>query len=477
MSPESDKPATALELSHALRARETTVTALVEQSLERIAADRRAAVPIDAWATVEQAEVLRTRAAELDAALARAEPLHPLAGIPFGVKDLLDTSDLPTEAGSARWRGRRPTTDATAVRHTREARALMIGKTRTHEFAGGVTTPPTGNPFDTTRTPGGSSGGSAAAVAAGQCAWAIGTDTLGSVRMPAALCGVVGLKPTQELVSRQGVAVLSTSLDHVGVLTLDCADAAATLDLLSGPARPPRLPAVPQDLPLMLGVLDVGADTGTDADIEPGVAAAYAAAGEQLAAVTGAATRTVRLRPGSEYVAIGFDVLAFEAADWHAPLLATDVDPGHDYGPDVRALLEYGVRLGEDAYHRALRQMATVRSEAQRLFADIDVLILPAVPFAAPLRSRTEYRWPSGRLAPLAEDMPRFTAFGDLTGLPAVTVPVGRSGGLPVAVQLVGRRNTDHRLLALGALIQERIAPTQPATSDSSLAATSPAAR
>ncbi|HKT37484.1 MAG TPA: amidase, partial [Ktedonobacterales bacterium] len=228
--PHPAEPATIAEAIAMLRNREISAVELTARCLRQI---ERLDSSLQACVTV-LAESAQEQASAADAVLAKGHNPRPLVGIPLGIKDLFQTRGIRTTAGSRVLADWLPDTDATVVAKLAEAGAITVCKTNTHEFAFGTLTPPTCNPWDTTRVPGGSSGGSAVAVATGECLGALGSDTGGSIRIPSGWCGVTGLKPTFGLVSKAGVVPLSWSLDHAGLIALTVEDCALLLDAIAG---------------------------------------------------------------------------------------------------------------------------------------------------------------------------------------------------------------------------------------------------
>lgn len=391
-----------------------------------------------------------------DAALAAAEGAteairqgddRPLVGIPVAVKDMLDTAGVPTEAGSRVFEGRVPQEDAPAWAALRDAGAILLGKARTHEFAYGSATPPTKNPWSLDRTPGGSSGGSAAALAAGLAPAALGTDTGGSIRIPSGLCGTVGLKPTKDLVPTVGTIPLSWTLDHVGPMARTPQDCKTLLEaVVSGqPTAPPELPRQ-----VKVGVI---ADPGP---LHPAVAGAVERAAEALREV-GHAVEAVEV-PGFETcVDVDFTIIGAEAALYHAPWFEAKRDR---YTENVEPRVAAGYGISRDEYLAARREAARF----SRLFADIlervDYLLVAGMPAPAPLIGAEEIEM-AGAVDQFDHALCRNTSFGNITGLPALAIPAGLHEGLPVGVQLAGPWFSDFQLLDLGQQLWEALAPPQ----------------
>ena len=377
----------------------------------------------------------------------------PLHGIPLGVKDLYETAGIATTSSSKVRADYVPDTDSTVVDKLTGAGMVMVGKTHTHEFALGGITPTTRNPWDTRHIPGGSSGGSGAAVASGECLVGLGSDTGGSIRMPAALCGTVGLKPTYGLVSRRGVASLSWSLDHVGPLTRTVRDAALVLDAIVGYERadPASLAVEPADYAASLdAVADrdlAGVTVGvprnfffTDVDDEVDAAVRSAigeleSRGAQLVEVT---------IPMAEYISAAAQLIVrAEAAAYHRRMMRSR---GDLYTEQVRRGILAGEMVLATDYIDALRVRTLVQREWSEMVLGLGVDVIAAPP--AELGSRT---WPSGVVEELGRAVGRYSAPANLMGLPGLSVPVGlTSEGLPIGMQLMGRPFGERAVLRVG---------------------------
>ena len=420
---------------------------------------------LNAFATVTSDHALAQARAAEQTLLDDPGAHHPLLGIPLGVKDMVDTAGIPTSAGSAALAGRVPVEDATVWRRLDAAGAVLIGKTRTHELAYGVATPPARNPWDLTRMPGGSSGGSAAALAAGMCLGAVGTDTAGSVRIPAGLCGVVGLKPTRGLCPTDGVIPLSPTLDHVGPMARTAEDARLLLAAMAGMIDPPSDGAgsdgadagavlhLPAAMTAQIVDLD-GARVGvacTDALMSPLVRAALARIGDAFDRA-GSAVEEIAVPSYRDAVRCADQIITVEAAVLNAELLVSAADR---LRPDTRRKLESATRFDGVTYYRALRHLEKVRHGFEQALEQFDLLLAPGVACQAP-----EYGAESvsidGEEHPLGRALCSNTAAFNLAGLPALALPAGAPEGLPVGVQLVGRAGSDAWLLSLAsALIEE----------------------
>jgi aspartyl-tRNA(Asn)/glutamyl-tRNA(Gln) amidotransferase subunit A len=439
---------TATELAADVRAGRADPVELVERALARLAACDPA---LSAFVHVA-AERARAEAADRRAAVRRGEPAGPLCGVPVAVKDLFDVTGEVSRAGSRVPAGPPAERDAPAVARLRRAGAVVLGRTRTHEFAWGLTTqhPDLGgtrNPWDTGRVPGGSSGGSAAAVAAGVVPLALGTDTGCSIRLPAAWCGLVGHKPSYAAVPLDGVVPLATSLDHAGALVRDAADARLALSVLQGRALPP-----PQDLAgLRLGVVEPAERTA-------GVAAALAT-GTARATGLARSARTVALPLADELPRLYARVQAREALAWHR---STGRWPAHAqaYGEDVRGRLEACERLTDEQYAAAEQLRERLRREVGELFEQIDLLLLPVATCGPSPTTTPDVSDIDGEPVPIRTAVLPWTVLANLCGLPACSVPVGLDDdGLPVGLQVVGPAGADARVLDAAAALQVPLRP------------------
>jgi Asp-tRNA(Asn)/Glu-tRNA(Gln) amidotransferase A subunit family amidase len=405
---------------------------LVEDCLRRI---DEVEPRVQAWAFLDREHAL-SQAREADDRRKQGKAIGPLHGVPIGIKDIFDTGDYPTELGSPLWEGRTPRRDAAAVARLRAAGAVILGKTVTAEYA--YRTPgKTRNPHDPERTPGGSSSGSAAAVAAGMVPGAIGSQTSGSTIRPASFCGVVGFKPTHGLIPRSGALLLSRALDHVGVFARSVEDAALLAEQLAGfdeedpdtrpLARPPLAAVAASEPPLAPRFAFVRTPAWPQADpvLEPAFAELVEALGEAAAEVE---------------LGAGFE----RAFEMHG--LVMDVEMAHnlhrDYqkgaeklSPPLRELIERGRAHRAVDYTRALAGARALNAALDPAFDEYDALLTPAAPGEAPRSLET-----TGN--------PAFCTIWTYLGTPAVTLPLLQGeNGMPIGVQLVARRGNDARLL------------------------------
>jgi aspartyl-tRNA(Asn)/glutamyl-tRNA(Gln) amidotransferase subunit A len=444
-----------LDLARAIAARELSPVEVVRAHLERIEKlDGR----LRAYLAVFQESALRAaRAAE--AAVAARRPLGRLHGVPVAVKDLFAVKGTPTTGGS-RFLTEPAAEDSTVVARLRAAGAILLGKLNLHEFAYGPegTNPHHGtpwNPWDaaTHRLPGGSSSGSGVAVAAGLAAMGMGSDTGGSIRIPAACCGVVGLKPTYGRVSRAGVLPLAWSLDHAGPLTRSAADAAAVLTVVAGhdPADAASstrsAPDYVAELSRPLGRPRIGLLREYVEQAAPEVQAAVAAAAAALRKL-GCRLEDVTVPLARYAPAVGAAISAAEALAYHEPLLRRHAA---EYAPDVRRRLAVGRFLPATAYVDAQRARTLIREEVGQLLRRVDCLLAPTLPVTAPAVGAEEVRTGSGPESTRAALL-RFTRLFNVTGHPAIAVPCGFDGqGLPISLQLVGRAFDEVTILRLAA--------------------------
>ncbi|MEU8517754.1 amidase [Kitasatospora sp. NPDC048722] len=448
----------------AIRSRRLSPVELVDSVLDRI---EQVEPELGAYVTVT-AEQARGAARAAERETARGRHRGPLHGIPMGLKDLIDVAGLATTASSRVRTDHRAPADSTVAARLTAAGAVLVGKTHTHEFAFGLTTPQTRNARDRDRVAGGSSGGSAVAVASGAATFALGTDTGGSIRVPAALNGVVGLKPTYGLVPRHGVTSLSWSLDHVGPITRTVEDAALVLTALVGhdPRDPASLspPAVDYrpgpgtDLTgLRIGVPRTYCFDHVDAQVEAAVRHAV----EHLE-VLGARLVEVDI-PMTRYIrAIQWGLMVPEATAYHERTLRAAPEL---YGADVRILLEAGELMSAGDYLRAQRARTLMREEWTRLLETVDVIAAPTVPTTAVRAGQETVTWPDGTVESVSDAYVRLSAPANITGVPALSVPVGHDrAGLPIGLQLLGRPLGERTLLRVGHAYERTRPARGPAT-------------
>jgi Asp-tRNA(Asn)/Glu-tRNA(Gln) amidotransferase A subunit family amidase len=430
-----------VDAARLIRAGTISAAELVEACVARV---RKVDGEVQAWSFLDPEHALaQARAADEERLAGR--PTGLLHGVPVGIKDIIDTADMPTENGSVLHAGRTPSRDAHVVTRLRGAGAVIMGKTVTTEFASRAPGK-TRNPHNPAHTPGGSSSGSAAAVAAGMVPLALGSQTGGSTIRPASYCGVHGLKPTHGLISRGGMFQLSRSLDHVGLFARTIDDLALLLEVLAGHdegdpdtrprARPPyrEIAAEEPPLPPMLGFVKTARWDEMDPDAREAFGELVAHLGDRVEEV---------------------ELLALDAAEWQriimdaemAVNLAREWATGRDrLSPSLRARLESGHTVRAHDYLRARAGVSALVASLTELFEQrYDALLTPATFGTAPagLESTGD---------------PAFCTLWTLTGIPAVSLPLMQgASGLPLGVQLVGPRDGDARLLRTGRWLTERV--------------------
>ena len=452
-------PLTLKEAAGLLRKGAISAVELIQRRLTRI----EQVDPVILACVTVMSDTALEQARAADDALRSHSEMGPLVGMPLGFKDIIQTRGVRTTAGSRVLEYWLPEEDATVVRRLTEAGAIALCKTNTHEFAFGTVTPPTRNPWDTERIPGGSSGGSAAAVAAGECLGALGTDTGGSIRIPAAACGVTGFKPTFGLVSRAGILPLSWSLDHAGPIARSAEDCALLLDTIAGfdPADPDsaslQLPGyaaalatdhAPEDAikNIRLGVPDSYFFRSLDPEVETAVRAAIAAFVER-----GARVEIVRIPPEiDEMFGVYRAIQKPEAYTFHKDQGWLDTR-AELYRPQILEAIRGGVDYSASDYIHAqlARQRFTVTMRG--LLREVDALVTPTLP--VPARRIADVDSPllfDGRDEPSGHAL-RYTFPFDLTGQPAISVPCGfTTNGLPIGLQIVTGHLRDALALRLG---------------------------
>jgi aspartyl-tRNA(Asn)/glutamyl-tRNA(Gln) amidotransferase subunit A len=442
------------EASELLRSGKVSPVDLTRACLARIEAlDPK----LNAFITVT-AESALAEAGDAERDIQRGGWKGPLHGVPIALKDLVDTAGVRTTAASALFRDRVPSEDAEIVRRLKAAGAVLLGKLNMHEFAYGGSTVisafgPVRNPWKLECSAGGSSAGSAAAVAAGLCYGAIGSDTGGSIREPAAFCGIVGMKPTYGRVSTRGVIPLSWSLDHVGPMTRRVRDAALLLHALAGydPDDPTSVDLPTEDLEAALGEktkprLGIPRPHFYE-DLHPEVQAAMAAALAVLSGLT-ASQRDVSVPTGND---VALPVLRAEAFAYHEAALAQCPE---GYQPETLTRIRTGAAVGASAYIAARRGLEGLRRSARALFESVDLLATPTAPAPPPEIADLLADMDGLR----AKEMPmlRNTRPFNALGLPTVSVPCGFTrDGLPVGLQITGPAGGEARVLALAHAYEE----------------------
>jgi Asp-tRNA(Asn)/Glu-tRNA(Gln) amidotransferase A subunit family amidase len=432
----------ATDAARAIREGSISAEQLAEACLARV---READRDVEAWTYLDPEHALKqARARDQDRRAGR--PVGPLHGVPVGIKDIFDTCDMPTEDGSVLHAGRTPAHDATAVAMLRAAGAVIMGKTVTTEFAT-YTPGKTRNPRNPAHTPGGSSSGSAAAVAAGMVPLAIGSQTNGSVIRPAAFCGVYGFKPTHGLIPRGGVLRLSRTLDHVGVFARTLQDVALLAEQLVGDderdpdtrprARVPFVDTVAQEPPL-----------------PPLLAYVKGPAWDRATGETQAAFAELVAALGDRVVEVEMPASARQSLDWHREIMEAEMAANLDLewekgreriSPALRAQLERGRTATALDYQRARARIPLLNEGFEEIFERCAAIVTPAAPGTAPAGLG-------------ATGDPAFCSLWTLCGMPALSLPLMRGeSGLPMGVQLVGRRDDDARLLRTARWLVSRV--------------------
>jgi Asp-tRNA(Asn)/Glu-tRNA(Gln) amidotransferase A subunit family amidase len=422
---------TVREAARQIADRRLSAEALVKVCLDRIEARETV---VGAWQFLDREQALaaaRRRDAE--------PPRGPLHGIPIAVKDLIDTVDMPTACGSPIYREHRPAADAACVALARAAGAVVLGKTVTTEFAA-FTPGKTANPRNPAHTPGGSSSGSAAAVADGMVPLAFGTQTAGSIIRPAAYCGCIGYKPSFGLINRAGVKPLADSLDTVGVLSRTVEDAAFFAGVLS--ERPAlRHLTTPSEAP-RFGLYR----TPMWEEAEPATAAALGAARAALERA-GAAVAELAIAPEHHELAEAQNtIMEYEMA---GALAYERIEHSAELSPPLAQMLDAGMTIGADEYERALARAAEARAGLDAFFGECNAVLVPAAPGEAPLGLGN-----TGN--------PIFNRMWTLLGVPCVTLPaLWAENGLPTGIQLVGRSRDDARLMGCAAFLEQALAASR----------------
>jgi aspartyl-tRNA(Asn)/glutamyl-tRNA(Gln) amidotransferase subunit A len=432
------------------RTRELSVQEFVEQLLRRI---DRMQPELNCFITVMVEEAQR-RARELDRELTKGK-VRRLHGVPVAVKDNTAINGMPMTGGSKLLMGRVSEHDAPCVARLRRAGAIFVGTTNLHELAFGAGDAGFGevaNPVDAAYSCSGSSSGSASAVGAELCLGAIATDTGGSIRVPAALVGVVGLKPSAGRISTDGVIPVSSSLDHVGPMARTVRDAAELLDVMTVTTRGAKRlwesdQSGSRSTQLRIAVLD-DRDLGpVDSSIREALVTACDALSRGNASI-----HSVRLPEVREALPTMTTIAHAECGAYHGDAFAEN--PGQ-FGATARTRLAAAQQIRAVDYVEAQRRRAGLRSRVDDVLSDVDALLLPATATTAFVRGTTEVRVADGPAEPVSRAMSYFTPLFNLTGHPAVVVPVGMcSNGLPVSIQLVGKRNSDETLLYVADVLQ-----------------------
>jgi aspartyl-tRNA(Asn)/glutamyl-tRNA(Gln) amidotransferase subunit A len=442
-----------------IRRGEVSPTELLESSLQAIGQHNGT---LRAFISVNEASAKKAAAAA-ELMLSAGYDLGPLHGIPLGIKDNIGIRGERTTAGSRILEDWHPDKDATVIAKLKQAGAVFVGKTNMHEFAWGGTSanPHYGhvrNPWDTGKFPAGSSGGSGAAVAAGLCYGALGTDTGGSIRLPSAINGVVGLRPTYGRVSNSGIVPLAWTMDTAGPMTRTVEDCALVFNAIAGsdPTDPATASVPVDDYLSRMSVGVRGLRIGIVpryffSHIQPDVKRAVEQALKTFEAL-GAHLVEVDIKHIEGNISAQLTIESAEPSTYHQKSLRER--PG-DFGEDVRTLLEVGEMLLATHYLQAQRYRSLLRNEFLEAFKRVDVFICPTLPFTATALGETSVVIENGVEEDMLSAIMQFTGVASLTGLPSLNVPCGfDSGGLPVGMQIIGAPFTESHLFSVGHAFQ-----------------------
>src|SRR5262245_12128737 len=443
-------PTSLADAAALIRRRKLSPVELTRACLDRIAArdgELRAFITITADRALEDA-------GRAEQEIAAGRYLGALHGIPISLKDLVDFAGTPTTSGSA-VPPRQPDRDALVAANLRRAGAIVVGKTNLHEFAFGTTSDETAfgavrHPLDPSKSPGGSSGGAAVSILEGMCYAAVGTDTGGSIRIPSAACGIVGLKPDVADLPTTGIVPLSTTLDHVGPMARTVADAALTyFAMRDGPVRLDDIAGLEND-PVTVGVPGPYFLDKLDDDVRRLFGEARATleqAGHEVV--------DVAIEHAERTADVYLHIVLPEASWYHAALLERYADK---YSPAVRLRLEMGRYVLAEDYVRAMHARASLRHAVDRALERTDALMLPALPIPAPPIGASTVDV-GGAPEPVRAIMLRLTQLFNITGHPAIALPMGRGrDGLPRGLQLVGHRGWTANLLAAAVVVERQLA-------------------
>lgn len=440
---------TLTELADAIRSGRTSSVEVVEEALDQI---RQKDSSLHAFITCT-ADSARQRASEVDRELSEGRYRGPLHGVPFSVKDVFMTEGVPTTAGSRLLAGRIFDRTARCVTQLLDAGAVLIGKTNTHEFHAGATNEnelfgQCRNPARSDRISGGSSGGSAVSVAAGMAVFSLGADTGGSIRIPSALCGVVGFKPSFGRVSPQGMITESWSCDHVGPIVRSVSDCAPVMSVLDPAGSWSRADEMGRADRITIGI----PPDAVLGDVTPGVAAAFHRA---LAALQQAGATLASVPwPEAELVSDVLQVIIWsEAAEYHREGLESS---GNQYSAEVRRKFTAASVLSCVDYVHAQRVRTQIAMTVAEAHKSADIILMPTVPSEAPTPGRSILL--NGSVREIERVLARLTPVANLVGAPALAVPCGLGADqLPVSVMLQGKRGQDEILLAVGSRLEDAL--------------------
>lgn len=450
-----DLTADAVAIAGAVRSGQVSARTVVTAALDRISARDH---PLNCFTAILSDSALAA-ADQIDAQIAQGQDPGPLAGVPFAVKNLLDIEGITTLAGSKINQEHPPATqDATSIASLKQAGGILIGALNMDEYAYGFVTEnthygPVHNPHDLTRIAGGSSGGSAASVAAGLVPLTLGSDTNGSIRVPAALCGIFGLKPTYGRLSRAGCVLFSFSFDHVGPFARSVRDIATAFDVMQGPdprdpictTRPPQacLPQLKRGIEGMrIGVLGGHFAKGMQPEVKAGLEPVIKALGVE---------REVIIPEAQRARAAAYVITASEGASEHLENLRTRPQ---DFDPTTRDRFLAGALLPSQWVIQAQRFRSWYREQVRQIFETVDVLIAPTTPCPAPLIGQTTMTI-DGEEVLTRPNLGLYTQPLSFIGLPVLSVPIqGSAGSLPVGVQVIGAPYQEAQILRVGALLE-----------------------
>lgn len=448
--------ADAIATATAVKTGKITAKAIITATLNRIATKDST---LNCFTTLT-ADTAFADADKIDSAIALNQNPGPLAGVPFAVKNLFDIAGVTTLAGAKINQENPPATrDATLIKRLKEAGAILVGALNMDEYAYGFVTEnshygPTRNPHDTTRIAGGSSGGSAAAVAAGLVPLTLGSDTNGSIRVPAALCGVFGLKPTYGRLSRSGTYLFSGSFDHVGPFARSVRDIAAVYDILQGTdaadpvctKRPPKL-CFPELSKGIDGLRIAMADDYFAKGAEPEVLAAVATVTDALNC-----TATVTIPEPDRARAAAFMITASEGANLH---LANLRSRPQDFDPATRDRFLAGALIPASWYIQAQRFRQWYRDRLREILENVDIIIAPTTPISAPFIGQ-ENMTIAGEEILIRPNLGRFTQPLSFIGLPVISVPIQGENGLPLGVQIIAAPDNEDFILRVAAVLESQ---------------------
>ena len=443
------------ELAKLLAAREISSVEITQAQLERIS---HLDPDLQAYASV-MADTALLEAQRVDQEIGNGNYRGPLHGVPLAVKDLCFTQGTPTMGGTAVLKDFTPDFDATVVTKLRDAGAVILGKLNLAEGAMAAYNPEFAapyNPRDRSLSPGGSSSGSGVATAAGFCFGSLGTDTGGSIRFPASMCGVVGMKPTWGRVSRYGVLDLAPSMDHVGPLTRSVDDAALMLDIIAG-HDPQDLTTLPSSainyssqVESSIAGLRIGyAEPYATQDVDPDTVKSVVAAVDALR-LMGATVVDIEIPNLDEYVLAWRDLCTAEACVAHAQFFPSRAA---EYGPWFRSWLEYGTALGATGYIKAHQQRLACNAVIAHAFSNIDVLLCPAMTTPEPRKTQSQnYEEVIGEMNASRQ---RFTIPYNFNGAPSMTLPAGlNSNGAPISLQCVGKPTREDLVFSVAGALE-----------------------